>query len=177
MHFDTWCSSSWDIFTHAGFLTYPHHNASRLATYSYICSGAKIWAYMHLDKVDEHDQKDIFAKWFNYYHDTMVTETYDQNVKVGTVFLEKGAVLIQPPGANHMVYTPVHSIMSGGHFLCYDSMHITEMSLSFNFGLDNNNETRHHASNSIHPGMLRKVYCMAIALPHLVHSRSKPTEM
>lgn len=70
-----------------------------------------------------------------------------------------------------MVYTPVSTIMSGGHFLSYNTMHLTEMALSFDFGLDQGNDTRPQAANAAHTGMLRKVYRMAIALPQLVQSR------
>lgn len=69
-----------------------------------------------------------------------------------------------------MVYTPVPSIMSGGHFLTYDTMHLSEMAVSFDLGLDSH-EPRHHVTNAVHPGMLRKVYRMAIALPHIVETR------
>lgn len=93
MHFDTWRSCAWDVLTLAGFLTYPHHDAAGFATYSYIRCGAKIWGYIILDEVDESDQDDVFAKWTEFYEYAMATETYDKNVKVGTVLLEKGAVL------------------------------------------------------------------------------------
>ncbi|KAI5981118.1 hypothetical protein EDD15DRAFT_2380326 [Pisolithus albus] len=170
MHFDTWRSCAWDIITHGGFLTYPHHDATGFLTYSYVRAGAKLWGYIHLDNVDEFDSQDVSARWRNYYKHPMATETYDKNVIVGTVLLEKGAVLIQPPGANHMVYTPVHTVMSGGHFLTYETLHLTEMALTFDFGLDHKGEHQ-HATNSLHPGTLRKVYRMAIALPVLVLER------
>ncbi|KAI6115492.1 hypothetical protein EDD16DRAFT_1708643 [Pisolithus croceorrhizus] len=165
MHFDAWRSCAWDIMTHGGFLTYPHHDATGFLTYSYIQTGAKLWAYIHLDDVDEFDSDDVAAKWNAYYKHPMATETYNKNVVVGTVLLEKGAVLIQPPGVNHMVYTPVPTVMSG-HFLTYETMHLTEMALTLDFGLGK--EDIQHATNALHPGTLRKVYRMAIALPKLV---------
>jgi len=33
-----------------------------------------------------------------------------------------------PPGVWHMVYTPVGGMTSGGHFLMYDTMHLTYLS-------------------------------------------------
>lgn len=169
MHFDAWRSCAWDVITHGGFLTYPHHDATGFLTYSYVQAGAKIWAYIHLDKVDELNSHDVATKWNAYYKHPMATETYDKNVIIGTVLLEKGAVLIQPPGVNHMVYTPVPTVMSGGHFLTYEAMHLTEMALTLDFGLGN--EDMQHATNALHPGTLRKVYRMAIALPTLVLER------
>lgn len=71
-----------------------------------------------------------------------------------------------------MVFTPVPSVMSGGHFLCYDTMHLTEFALVFDLGLDQKKKRRIEASNALHPGTLRVVYRMAIALPKYVQSRS-----
>jgi hypothetical protein len=61
--------------------------------------------------------------------------------------------------------------MSGGHFLTYETMHLTEMALTLDFGLGK--EDIQHATNALHPGTLRKVYRMAIALPTLVLERRK----
>lgn len=36
-----------------------------------------------------------------------------------------------PPGAWHMVYTPVRTVATGGHLFLYDTMHFTEMSRWF----------------------------------------------
>jgi hypothetical protein len=41
----------WDLFTHAGFLTYPHQDASGFATYALIRTGCKIWCILR-PKVD-----------------------------------------------------------------------------------------------------------------------------
>ncbi|KAI6001233.1 hypothetical protein EDD15DRAFT_2230494 [Pisolithus albus] len=169
MNFDAWRSRAWDVMTHGGFLTYPHRDATGFLTYSYVQTGAKIWAYIHLDEVDELDSHDVATKWNAYYKYPMATETYNENVIIGTVLLEKGAVLIQPPGVNHMVYTPVPTVMSGGHFLTYETMHLTEMALTLDSELGN--EDMQHATDALYPGTLRKVYHMAIALPTLVLAR------
>ena len=39
MHFDNWRGSGWDVITHGGFLTYPHHDAAGLLTFSYMRAG------------------------------------------------------------------------------------------------------------------------------------------
>jgi hypothetical protein len=41
----------WDLFTHPGFLTYPHQDASGFATYTLIRTGCKIWCILR-PKVD-----------------------------------------------------------------------------------------------------------------------------
>lgn len=38
---------------------------------------------------------------------------------------------IMPPGAWHLVYTPVRTVAMGGHLFLYDTMHFTEMSRRF----------------------------------------------
>lgn len=70
-----------------------------------------------------------------------------------------------------MVYTPIPTVMSGGHFLAYDTMHLTEFALVFDLGLDRKGEGRAEGSNSNHPGILHKVYRMAMALPHIGYGR------
>lgn len=40
---DAYKSLHWDLFTHAGFHTWPHHDASGMATWVYIRHGCKIW--------------------------------------------------------------------------------------------------------------------------------------
>jgi hypothetical protein len=41
----------WDLFTHPGFLTYPHQDASGFATYALVRTGCKIWCILR-PKVD-----------------------------------------------------------------------------------------------------------------------------
>jgi hypothetical protein len=38
---------------------------------------------------------------------------------------------IQPAGCIHEVYTFVNTILAGGHFLCFDMMHLTEQTRAF----------------------------------------------
>ena len=93
MHFDTWRSSAWDVFTHGLFLTYPHHDAGGLNTYSYVRCGAKLWAYINLKDVDDKNQEEVLKGWTSYYSFPMATETFDKGVVLGTILLERGAVL------------------------------------------------------------------------------------
>lgn len=48
IRYDNWRSQAWDLITHGGFLTYPHHDANGLCTYTYIQCGMKIWAALQL---------------------------------------------------------------------------------------------------------------------------------
>lgn len=42
--FDALTNSRWDLFTHAAFHTWPHHDGSGMSTWVRICEGCKIWA-------------------------------------------------------------------------------------------------------------------------------------
>lgn len=72
-----------------------------------------------------------------------------------------------------MVYTAMPSIMSGGHMYTYETMHLTEFALVFDYGLDQDGDVRPQGTNAIHSGMLRKVYRMAIAIPAFACARSQ----
>lgn len=41
---DAWKSYVWDLFTHAGFYTGPHHDGSGMGTWIWIRTGCKIWS-------------------------------------------------------------------------------------------------------------------------------------
>jgi hypothetical protein len=43
---DAWKSCLWDLFTHAGFFTYIHHDAAGFCTYVFIREGCKIWGLL-----------------------------------------------------------------------------------------------------------------------------------
>ena len=72
-----------------------------------------------------------------------------------------------------MVFTPEPTIMSGGHLLSYDTMHITEFTLMFDLGRDRKGKARPAATNAAHPGLLRRVYRMAMALPQYARNRGQ----
>jgi hypothetical protein len=79
---------------------------------------------------------------------------------------------IQPPGLWHLVYTPVNGMVSGGHFLSYETLHLTEMACSYDESKNPKGELRKTwATNSAHD-VSRKVLRMMLALPDLVHTRS-----
>lgn len=42
--FDALTSSRWDLFTHAAFHTWPHHDGSGMSTWLTVRSGCKVWA-------------------------------------------------------------------------------------------------------------------------------------
>lgn len=52
VRYDNWRSQAWDLMAHAGFLTYPHHDANGLCTYIYAQCGMKIWAALYFKDID-----------------------------------------------------------------------------------------------------------------------------
>lgn len=51
---DAWKSVNWDLATHAGFFTWPHHDGSGFPTYVHVRVGCKIWGILR-PKITESD--------------------------------------------------------------------------------------------------------------------------
>ncbi|KAL4062717.1 hypothetical protein V8B97DRAFT_1877570 [Scleroderma yunnanense] len=100
---DTERLQGWDLLTHGGFLTYPHHNAGSLCTYVTVRSGSKIWGYFDTPGSDIARWDDLFKAWDNIFQDNIALTFKKCNL--GTILLEQGDTLIQPPGTNHIVYS------------------------------------------------------------------------
>ena len=66
---------------------------------------------------------------------------------------------IMPPGLAHEVFTPIASVMIGSHFLTYDTMPATELSMRLE------KEDTRFKTNKDHPAILTMVAQMAAALP------------
>ena len=66
---------------------------------------------------------------------------------------------IMPPGMAHDVFTPLVSVMIGTHFLTYDTMPATELTMQL--------EKEHSSfkTNNDHPSIITMVAQMAAALP------------
>jgi hypothetical protein len=76
-----------------------------------------------------------------------------------------------------MVYTPIKGTTCGGHFYNYDSMHLTEISLSFDSSYDEDGVARHEfGTNATHPDAHRLLARMTLGLPDMVTQRSKLSE-
>ncbi|KAI0054249.1 hypothetical protein BV25DRAFT_1922880 [Artomyces pyxidatus] len=71
-----------------------------------------------------------------------------------------------PPGAWHEVYTPVNTVISDGHFLCYDVLHLTQWSRLYDH-MDK------YATNADHVGVRRTLARMAIALRYVDRTMPK----
>ena len=66
---------------------------------------------------------------------------------------------IMPPGMAHDVFTPLASVMIGTHFLTYDTMPATELSMRLE------KKNTNSKTNNDHPAIFTMVAQMAAALP------------
>ncbi|KAI5999285.1 hypothetical protein EDD15DRAFT_2193947 [Pisolithus albus] len=173
IHGDAERLRGWDLMTHGGFLTYPHHDAGGLSTYITVRSGTKVWGYFNVGTSSTTTRKELFDAW-----DNILSLDQEMNFKkypMGVVLLEKGDTLIQPPGIPHMVYTPQSGLTSGGHFLSYSTMHLTEVSVAYDCsGCPGKAEERGLvATNAAHPSLYRYIIWMILALPKFASDHAK----
>lgn len=89
VQFDTWRQQQWELHTHGGFITYPHHDAAGLCTYTYARSGAKIWCFIRPDLSKYKDRNSLFLDLDNFGY----PEEFSKVTPVGTILLEPGSVL------------------------------------------------------------------------------------
>ena len=91
MLFDAWRGQGWDLLSHGGFVTYPHHDASGLCTYVYPRSGCKIWGYF-LPSIDQPGQnREVLFKKFDKLPG--IAEGDFKKEEMGTILLEEGEIL------------------------------------------------------------------------------------
>jgi hypothetical protein len=90
---DTWKSSIWDLFTHAGFFTYVHHDGAGFCTYAFVRTGCKIWG-IHRPRVTDKDttRASIFDNMRKILRPHGQTD-YKDHTDLYNVFLMKGDVL------------------------------------------------------------------------------------
>jgi hypothetical protein len=72
------------------------------------------------------------------------------------------------------MYTPIKSITTGRHFLTYDSLHLTEMAQSFDYGQHSDTPQglcKGYATNNEHDAVPHQISWMLLALPHVCTSR------
>jgi hypothetical protein len=79
---------------------------------------------------------------------------------------------IQPPGVFHEVYTPVKSIASGGHFLTYNTMHLTDIARVYDSSIYEHRPRHTFATNNVHDAVPRQLTRMMLALPMFVGKQS-----
>jgi len=90
--YDMWRGQEWDIITHAGFLTYFHHNVSGAVTFVTPRSGKKMWGIIKVKEKHSPDTRvDLFEEF-----DSILDENSppsEERFVMGTILLEEGDML------------------------------------------------------------------------------------
>lgn len=106
-HYDMWRQQNWELHTHGGFLTYPHHDAAGLCTYVYVESGAKLWCFFRPNMTLS--QPKTRGQLFRSMDNMCGFGGYDKHEQAGTVLLEPGDILydliliLHPFSTNHLL--------------------------------------------------------------------------
>ncbi|KAI5984120.1 hypothetical protein F5J12DRAFT_899406 [Pisolithus orientalis] len=164
----------WDLLTHGGFVTYPHHDAAGLCTYITVQSGSKIWGYFDTPGSQDARRENLFKAWDDIFADNVNLKFHKYPLR--TIHLQRGDTLIQPPRANHMVYTPQNGLTSGGHFLSYSTMHLTEIAINYDCSkVPEGKQTMRGlaGTNAVHPAIHRIIVWMVLALPMMAKDRTR----
>jgi hypothetical protein len=87
-----------------------------------------------------------------------------------------------PPGTWHTVYTPVGCMTSGGHFLTYDTMHLTYIARAYDMSnypgaSVNDPKKRSEYATNESQSVDRQILRMVLALQYAVHTPSKFQEV
>ncbi|KAG2136434.1 hypothetical protein DEU56DRAFT_913013 [Suillus clintonianus] len=160
VHPENFSVKGWALLHHAGFLTYPHHDAEGALTWAKMEVGVKFWVVFR--PKDRHDDRQHLRDMaMNLANMTENGPWIRQNCDAEVVTLYPGDIIIMPPAQVHAVYTPVASLATGGHFYHYGCMHLTEISryLDVSSGDCLTNQILHNALET-----LRR---MMIAMPRL----------
>ncbi|KZT19777.1 hypothetical protein NEOLEDRAFT_1151755 [Neolentinus lepideus HHB14362 ss-1] len=151
----------WDLLTHGGFMTQTHHDAAGACTWMSIQDGCKFWTLVYIKSnalSSREHAKERFIDATGALKDQMDNNS---DIKLVTICLEPGDILIQPPAIMHAIYTPVKTVATGGHFFLYDAMHLTEISMDIDH--DHSDVT----TNQVHHGAHHLLVNMTLALPNM----------
>lgn len=88
---DTERLRGWDLLTHGGFLTYPHHDAAGLCTYVTVQCGTKLWGYFDTPGSSTASRDNLFNAWDDIFgiYDPLEFMKYP----LGMVMLQRGDTL------------------------------------------------------------------------------------
>ncbi|KAG2029909.1 hypothetical protein BDR03DRAFT_975385 [Suillus americanus] len=127
VHPENFTVKGWALVHHAGFLTYPHHDAEGTLTWVKMDVGIKFWVIFR--PKDRHDDRKHLQDFAIRLGNFTENESWIRaNCDAEVITLLPGDMLIMPPWQVHAVYTPVASFATGGHFYHYACMHLTELS-------------------------------------------------
>ncbi|KAF9017884.1 hypothetical protein BDZ89DRAFT_1140438 [Hymenopellis radicata] len=82
---------------------------------------------------------------------------YPDNISVYAFLIAPGAILMQPPGLMHAVYTPVPAYVNGCSFWSLDSLHLTRISRVVDVNLGNSLTNVDHDDVATYESFLRLI--------------------
>ncbi|KIK37150.1 hypothetical protein CY34DRAFT_109229 [Suillus luteus UH-Slu-Lm8-n1] len=163
-HPDVFLNRSWGLLHQAGIYTAPHHDSNGKNTFVKIVSGMKMWCVYHLDdaSVPRDQAADVFHRLCDIDGDL---SQLPEGLVAEVIILHAGDMLFMPPGKFHEVYTPLVTFATGGHFLSYLTMHLSEWSrfLDQLYGS--------MFTNQEHEDTLLVLRRMVVAIPRLSHCK------
>ena len=90
---DAWKSCIWDLFTHAGFFTYVHHDSAGYCTYVWIREGCKAWGILRPKITSEHTSRASIYDVMRRIIKPQGILDYMKHADLYTIFLMKGDLL------------------------------------------------------------------------------------
>lgn len=91
--YDMMRAQGWDLASHGGFVTYPHHDASGFVTYVFVRSGAKIWGIQRVMYEHLPNARNKLYEEFDKILDDVNGNGLSDTAEMGTLLLEEGDVL------------------------------------------------------------------------------------
>ncbi|KAL1684460.1 hypothetical protein GGG16DRAFT_106948, partial [Schizophyllum commune] len=167
----------WHLAHQGGFVTFGHIDASGLGTtFEVRGPGAKLWLALEYCPPSNatramliQGQKSVVLGVPRRAHRPQQTDdgagredfSVDGNRKIRgcIIVVQEGDRVIQPPGKGHTVYTPLHTITAGKHYVNWDSLHHMELCRAFE------KHTSRTATNHDHAYAQLMLIFMAASLP------------
>ncbi|GLB45388.1 hypothetical protein LshimejAT787_2200510 [Lyophyllum shimeji] len=134
---DTYRTRNWALIHHGGVHTMEHHDLEGQGTWMEAKVGQKHWGIVQPAGYTEARSRAVLNGLLEQFvrgvdeGDTWQLEWERRGGKAYTIDCQPGDLVIMPPNAFHLVYTPVSSVAIGGHFLSYSTLHLTEVARAF----------------------------------------------
>ncbi|KAG6864740.1 hypothetical protein C0991_007447 [Blastosporella zonata] len=127
---------NWALAHHGGVFTSAHHDADGMGTHCQVVTGNKQWTVLRpagwsgarsREELDAAHKKvwtyeEVYGNRYN------MIWRQEADMETSVIDCQPGDFIIMPPGTLHEVYTPVRTVATGGHYISYDTLHLTEMS-------------------------------------------------
>lgn len=169
VHPENFTVRGWGILHHAGYLSYPHHDAEGTLTWLRMEHGVKFWVVFR-PKNNRDDRKHLQEFVTRLVDFTNHEEWVRKHCDAEVIVLRPGNIVIMPPGTVHAVYTPVPSFATGGHFYHYMCLHLTELAryIDSEAADSTTNQDLEHALETLRRMMIMVPY---LSLPTVLYKR------